>query len=252
MTNLRQLSTEQAIRYSRQISLKDFDLESQEKLMSKRALVIGVGGLGCSAAQFLVASGIGGITLVDDDVVELSNLQRQVLHTEDSVGDNKALSAQTSLAKLNSQCDLNIRTQRLTDEELQALMSDHEVIVDCSDNLATRKQLNRISLKLKKPLVSGAAIRMEGQVSVFLPGPDAPCYECFCQFFGEQQLSCVEAGVLSPVVGIVGAMQALEAVKLLAEYGTTMSGHLAIFDFLRNEWQQLQITKQKDCICQMR
>lgn len=251
MTLNRELTRDQAIRYSRQILLKDFDLAAQETLLNSRILLVGLGGLGCSAAQFLVAAGAGELILVDDDHVALSNLQRQVLHHESDLSENKACSALQSLTLINSECRLQAIEQRLSDESLAQISEKCDIIVDCSDNLETRMQLNRASLSCGKPLVSGAAIRMEGQVTVFVPGPLNPCYACFCRFFGEQQLSCVEAGVMSPVVGITGAMQALETIKQLTGYGNTLAGQVAMFDFMRNDWQHINIQKQNDCICQV-
>ncbi|MDN4501644.1 molybdopterin-synthase adenylyltransferase MoeB [Alteromonadaceae bacterium BrNp21-10] len=246
-----ELTPQQAIRYSRQILLQGFDLECQEKLLDSRALQIGVGGLGCASAQYLVAAGVGTLTLVDDDVVDSSNLQRQILHSEADIGELKITSAVNTLKALNSQCDISAIDQRLSDEQLATQLQQHDVVIDCSDNLATRNQLNRLCYQYKKPLVSGAAIRMEGQICSFIPSQDTPCYQCLSQLFGEQQLTCVEAGIMAPVVGIVGSMQALETIKILTGFGETLSSKLMLFDAKYNQWQTFTLKKQPNCpICQ--
>lgn len=254
---MKQLTEQQALRYSRHIMLPSMDLSGQEALLNAHVLIIGVGGLGCAVAQYLVAAGIGQITLVDDDTVENSNLQRQVLHTELSVGENKAISAQQRLAALNSECQINTITQRLTENELLSLVSSGgpykpvSVIVDCSDNLATRKQLNGISVVTQRPLVTGAAIRMEGQIVTYIPTSDhateSPCYACYSRLFGEQDLSCMEAGVLAPIVGIVGATQALEVTKLISNVADVTPGRLLLLDGATLQWKTLVIKRYDQC-----
>ncbi|TDF41799.1 molybdopterin-synthase adenylyltransferase MoeB [Alteromonadaceae bacterium M269] len=243
----KQLTNKQALRYNRQILLPNFDLDRQEILLNARALMIGVGGLGCACAQYLVASGVGSLTLVDDDNVDLSNLQRQVLHTEDTVGMNKCLSAKASLNKINSDCNITTIDHRMSRDEFLVEANNHDIIIDCTDNLATRNLVNEVSIKSNTPLVSGAAIRMEGQVSSFIPGKENACYECLSQRFGEQTLSCVESGILSPVVGIIGSMQALEAVKILTSLGDNLSSQLLLFDALSTEWNKFTISKNLQC-----
>lgn len=243
----KQLNQQQALRYSRQILLPSFDMEGQESLLNAKVLQIGAGGLGCACAQFLVSSGIGEITIVDDDIVELTNLQRQVLHGESDLGISKVQSAYNSLQKLNSECKINIIEQRLDDNALQLLAETHDIIVDCSDNLATRNQLNNLSISNLKPLVSGAAIRLEGQISTFIPGPNNPCYQCLSKLFGEQNLSCVESGVLAPVVGIIGSMQALETIKTLSGLGENSQGKLLMLDAASSQWRTFTITKDPQC-----
>lgn len=244
----KQLTTEQAMRYSRQILLPGFDLDKQEVLLNSRVLLIGVGGLGCAAAQYLVAAGIGLITLVDDDKVDRSNLQRQVLHGEADVGINKCESAKQSLQLVNSECKIECINQRIDADKLTQCLAHHDIIVDCCDNFATRNLLNQASVKNKMPLISGAAIRMEGQVSSFIPNLKNACYQCLSHMFSEQELSCVEAGVMSPIVGIVGSIQALEAIKVLTQFGQPLVNQLMLFDATTMEWQTFKIPKNKNCI----
>lgn len=212
---MKSLNKSLAMRYNRQISLPGVDLDGQERLLNARVLQIGVGGLGCTVAQNLVAAGIGVITLVDDDRVELSNIHRQVLHQEKDLGKSKVDSAKASLLQTNSDCIINTVERRMEDVQLKKEISAADVIVDCSDNLSTRNQLNKLCWQLNKPLVSGAAIRFEGQLMCFSPELNTPCYQCVSQLFGEQQLSCAEAGVMPPVVTAVGSLQAMEVMKIL-------------------------------------
>lgn len=249
-TMTKHLSNELAMRYCRQILLPEFDLDGQETLLNSRVLQIGVGGLGCASAQYLVAAGLGHLTLVDDDIVESSNLQRQVLHQESNLGQKKVFSAADSLRALNSHCQIEPLQHRLHSQELASRLAETDLVIDCSDNLQTRNQLNANCVEYKTPLVSGAAIRFEGQISSFIPGDQSPCYQCLSQFFSEQQLSCVESGVLSPLVGIIGAMQALEGIKILTNTGTNLNGKLLMFDGLTMSWNQFAINKNPQCnIC---
>ncbi len=234
-------------RYSRQLLLPGFGFDGQEKLRAATALVVGAGGLGCAASQYLVAAGIGRLVLVDFDTVELSNLQRQILFTEANIGHSKARSAVARLQELNPHTDLHAIEQRSDDKTLQEQISAAAVVLDCSDNLATREQLNRLCWQGKVPLVSGAAIRMEGQLSVFPMTITDPCYQCFSHLFGEQELSCMEAGVLAPVVGIVGNLQALEAIKLIAGVGKPVAGKVLMFDGALGEWHSFALPKWVDC-----
>lgn len=241
------LSTKLAMRYNRQVSLPGFDIDGQEALLNSRVLIIGVGGLGCAAAQYLVAAGVGTITLVDDDCVEITNLQRQVLHHENNVGKNKCLSAEEVLSAMNSHTTIQAITERLSDDALSEQVQHHDLVMDCTDNLETRNQINRICVNAKKPLITGAAIRMEGQLSVYDPRQQCACYACISYLMGEQNLSCVEAGVMSPVVGIVGAMQALEGIKVLTDYGNPLTGKLMLFDGLSAQWRTLNVSKRDTC-----
>lgn len=247
----RTLSTELAMRYSRQILLGGFDLDKQEQLINASALLIGVGGLGCAAAQYLVASGIGKLTMVDDDTVETTNLQRQVLHSESSLGINKCASAKVSLSRLNSTVDIHTIEQRQTTDALHDLVKKHDVVLDCTDNLETRNQLNQVCYDNKTPLVSGAAIRMEGQLLCIIPSEKSACYACVSHLFGEQNLSCVESGVMSPIVGIIGATQALEAIKIVTQYGEPAVNRMLMFDGMSMQWQRFNIPKRDGCpVCQ--
>jgi adenylyltransferase/sulfurtransferase len=242
-----ELTDQEMLRYNRQIILRNFDFDGQERLKESAILIIGAGGLGCASSQYLAAAGIGKITLVDDDVVELSNLQRQVLHCDDTIGDKKVISAQKALNRINPYCTIKTVDNRLSDDELRILINDHDLVLDGTDNVDTRNQLNRLCFESKTPLVSGAAIRMEGQVSVYTYQDNEPCYQCLSSLFGQQALTCVEAGVMSPVVGIIGATQALEAIKVLANYGQPLIGKLLILDALSMNWREMKLMKQPSC-----
>ncbi|MDX1538904.1 molybdopterin-synthase adenylyltransferase MoeB [Arsukibacterium sp.] len=241
------LSAQQAMRYSRQLMLPAMDFRGQEALLASSVLLVGMGGLGCAAAPYLVASGIGSITLVDDDTIDRSNLQRQILYREADIGLSKVQQAAAGLRQLNAEIDIEALQQRLTAEDLAELIPQFSLVLDCSDNLVTRNAINAACVKAKVPLVSGAAIRFEGQVASFSMQGDTACYHCLSQLFGEQQLSCMEAGILSPVVGVIGTMQALEAVKILAEVGTPLYGKLQLFDALTSQWRQFGINKDPGC-----
>lgn len=242
------LTDEQMFRYSRQILLAGFDMDKQEILMNSKVLMLGVGGLGCAAAQYLVAAGVGQLTLVDDDRVELTNLQRQVLHCESNIGSKKVDSAYQSLQQLNRHVKLIPIDERLSESALTALVAEHDLVLDCTDNLATRNQLNAICYRQQTPLVSGAAIRMEGQVFCVLPQQQSACYGCISHFFGEQNLSCVESGVMSPIVGIIGATQANEAIKILTNYGQLPVNTLQVFDGLNSHWERFSVKRLADCV----
>ncbi|WP_414932413.1 molybdopterin-synthase adenylyltransferase MoeB [Vibrio europaeus] len=242
------LSDQEMLRYNRQIILKQFDFDGQEALKQASVLILGAGGLGCASSQYLATAGIGKLTLIDDDVVELSNLQRQVLHHDADVGTKKVLSASNSLKQLNPHLEVETIDTRLTDEELSILIASHSLVLDASDNVETRNQLNKLCYALKTPLVSGAAIRMEGQVSVFTHQDDSqPCYQCLSALFGNAALSCVEAGVMSPVVGIIGAVQAMEAIKVIANYGTPKQGKILMLDAMSMSWREMNLMKMPNC-----
>lgn len=241
------ISTEQAMRYNRQIVLPNFDLDKQEILLNAKVLIVGVGGLGCAAAQYLVAAGIGEITLIDDDKVDKSNLQRQVLHGEADIGVNKCLSAKVSLEQLNSDIKIHVIQKRLESDDYLDLIEPLDMVLDCTDNLASRNTLNQACYQSGTPLVSGAAIRMEGQLMSIVPKDNSACYACVSAYFGEQNLSCVESGVMSPVVGIIGAMQALEAIKVLCDYGQSNVNKLMMFDAMTSSWQSFKVPKKVNC-----
>lgn len=242
------LSDAEMLRYNRQIILKQFDFDGQEALKQSSILILGAGGLGCASSQYLATAGIGKITLIDDDVVELSNLQRQVLHNDADIGRLKVESAKESLLSLNPHLVVETVAKRLTDTELASLIEVHSLVLDASDNVETRNQLNRLCFASKTPLVSGAAIRMEGQISVFTYDDETqPCYQCLSSLFGSAALSCVEAGVMAPVVGIIGATQALEAIKVLANFGQSKAGKLLILDAMSLTWREMKLSKQPTC-----
>ncbi|MDF2177033.1 molybdopterin-synthase adenylyltransferase MoeB [Aliiglaciecola sp. CAU 1673] len=243
----KQLNQKQALKYNRQILLPGFDLEAQEALLNASVLMIGVGGLGNSAAQYLVSSGIGALTLCDDDKVELSNLSRQTLFIEQDIGRKKAQAAIARLSDLNPDGRLQFHTRRFDDSELAAQIRAHDLVLDCTDNLSSRNQINRHCVALGKPLVVGAAIRFEGQLFSYAPEHNAPCYQCLSALFTEPQQSCVESGILTPVVAIVGAMQALEAIKLITGVGKARPGRLQLFDGLSGEWRYMNVKRHALC-----
>lgn len=241
------LSDEEMLRYNRQIVLRGFDFEGQEKLKASRVLVVGLGGLGCAAAPYLASAGVGHLTLLDFDTVSLSNLQRQILHSDATVGQPKVASARQQLAAINPHCQLEAINAQLDDESLSTLIARHDAVLDCTDNVITREQINRWCFQHKVPLISGAAIRMEGQLSVFTWQPDEPCYRCISRLFGDQTLSCVEAGVLAPLVGVVGAMQALEAIKVLTAWGQPAKARLLMYDAMSAEFRSLKVARDVQC-----
>ncbi|CAM3493973.1 molybdopterin-synthase adenylyltransferase MoeB [Rouxiella silvae] len=244
---LPELSDAETLRYNRQIVLRGFDFDGQEKLKASHALIVGLGGLGCAAAQYLAAAGVGSLTLLDFDTVSLSNLQRQTLHTDARIGMKKVASAAIALAGVNPHLRLQQIDHQLEDDALLALIAQCDVVIDCTDNVGTRNQLNKHCFQLKKALVSGAAIRMEGQVSVFTYKHDEPCYRCLSRLFGEDVLTCVEAGVMAPLVGTVGSLQAMEAIKLLTGYGEVKTGRLLMFDAMSLQFREMKLLKNPHC-----
>ncbi|GIU39083.1 molybdopterin-synthase adenylyltransferase MoeB [Shewanella sp. MBTL60-112-B2] len=241
------LSDAEILRYSRQISIKSMDFEGQEKLKQAKVLIIGAGGLGCAASQYLAVAGAGSMTLVDFDTVEISNLQRQVLHQDANVGQAKVDSAKQSLTALNPHIQIETINAVLDDHEIDALVEQHSIVMDCTDNVAVREQLNQSCFKHKKPLISAAAIRMEGMVTVFDYQESPPCYHCFSKLFGEQQLSCVESGILAPVVGMIGCLQAVEAIKVIANMGQTLAGRILMIDAMTMEFREMKLPKMAQC-----
>lgn len=241
------LSHQEMLRYNRQIILRGFDFDAQQQLKASRILIVGLGGLGCAAGQYLAAAGVGSLTLLDFDTVSLSNLQRQVLHHDARIGHPKVESARDSLAAVNPHVHLDICHHQLDDDALSTLIACHDLVLDCTDNVATRNQLNRIGYQQKKPLISGAAIRMEGQISVFTYQPDQPCYCCLSRLFGDNALSCVESGVMAPLPGIIGALQAMEAIKLLTDYGSPCSGKILLYDAMTCEFRQIKLPADPQC-----
>ena len=225
-----ELSHQEELRYNRQIVLKDIDFDGQETLNSTKMLIVGLGGLGCAASQYLAVAGVGHLTLLDFDTVDLSNLQRQVLHDDSRLGMPKVESAKLSLQRLNPHIQVDTIHQLLDEQQLHDLVSKFDVVLDCTDNITTRNQLDLACAAHKIPLISGAAIRMEGQISVFTYEDNTPTYHTLSRLFGDNTLSCVEAGVLAPIVGLVGSIQALEAIKVRLKIGKNLCGRLLLID----------------------
>jgi len=249
------MNDDQLLRYARHILLDEFGIEGQERLSAARVLIVGAGGLGSPAALYLAAAGVGELVLADDDEVDLSNLQRQILHGNDSVGMPKAESGKRSLAALNPEVRVVPLVQRLDDAALREQAARVDLVLDCCDNFATRHAVNRVCVALRKPLVSGAAIRFSGQVSVFdLRNDEAPCYHClFPEAADVEELRCATTGVLGPLVGVVGASQAIEAIKLLAGMGEPLVGRLLCLDALTMQWQTLRYGRDPGCpVCSER
>lgn len=244
---LPELTDEEALRYNRQIVLRGFDFDGQERLKAARVLIVGLGGLGCAAAQYLAAAGVGNLTLLDFDSVSVSNLQRQILHRDARIGMAKVASARLTLQEINPHVNIETWPTQLEPTALRAGVATHDVVLDCTDNVATREALNHACFSEKVPLVSGAAIRMEGQISVFTYQPDAPCYRCLSRLFGDSALSCVEAGVIAPLVGIIGSLQAMETIKLLAQYGQPLAGKLLLFDAMTLQFREMALPKHPQC-----
>lgn len=242
------LNDEQLLRYSRQIMLAEVDIDGQQAWLNSRVLIIGAGGLGSPVSMYLAAAGIGTLVLVDDDEVDLSNLQRQIVHTTERIGMSKVESAKQSLLALNPTITVETIDRRLDETELAAQVEQADLVVDCTDNFSTRFALNRACVAHQTPLVSGAAIRTEGQVAVYDPRhPDSPCYQCLYKEGDDEALTCSESGVLAPLVGIIGSVQAMEALKVLASIGTPLVGKLLLLDGLRMDWRSLKLRKDPAC-----
>lgn len=235
------------LRYSRQIMLPELDIEGQQRLQAARALIIGLGGLGSPAAMYLAAAGVGTLALADDDRVDLSNLQRQIVHTTERIGLDKTASAEIGLHALNPDTRIVLHRTRLQGGALHAAVEAADVVLDCSDNFATRFDLNAMCHATQTPLVSGAAIRWDGQITVFDGRPGGPCYRCLYPDDGTEDLRCSENGVVAPLVGIIGAMQALEAIKLLCAVGEPLGGRLLMLDALRMQWRELRLRADPAC-----
>ena len=244
------MNDNQLLRYSRHILLPQISYEGQDKLVHSHALVVGAGGLGSPVALYLAASGVGALTICDFDVVDLTNLQRQIIHTTPSVGINKAVSAQQSIYEINPDVMVKTIQKKSTEDDFAALVTQADVVIDCSDNFATRYTLNRLCVKLKKPLVSGAALGFEGQITVYDMRSDAsPCYHCLFPDNGEDtDLRCATNGVFAPLVGMIGTTQAAEALKLLMGIGDSLQGRLLLLDALAMEWRTIKLSKDPACI----
>lgn len=242
------MDDQQLLRYSRQIMLPQLDLDGQLRLLESSVLIIGAGGLGSPVAMYLAAAGVGRLLINDFDTVELSNLQRQIIHSQNDIGRRKVDSAKDNLSALNSDIKVITYDHQLNHAELAAVVANADLVIDGSDNFPTRFAVNQACVQEGKPLVSGAAIRMEGQVSVFHPaGGNSPCYRCLYSETGEQSETCSETGVLAPVVGIIGSIQATEAIKLLSGMGSSLIGRVLMLDALQMEWRSLKLKKDPGC-----
>jgi adenylyltransferase/sulfurtransferase len=243
------MNDDQLLRYSRHILLPQIGIDGQERILGARALVVGAGGLGSPVALFLATAGLGRITLCDGDAVDLTNLQRQIAHRMATVGVNKAESARMTLAALNPDVRVDVVPERVAGERLAALVAEHDVVLDCSDNFATRHAVNRACVAARVPLVSGAAVRFDGQVAVFDPRrPDGACYQClFPEDAESEDVRCAVMGVFAPLVGVVGSLQAAEALKLVAGAGETIANRLLLYDALAAEWRSVRLTRDPAC-----
>ncbi|TAL79380.1 MAG: molybdopterin-synthase adenylyltransferase MoeB [Burkholderiaceae bacterium] len=243
------------LRYARHILLDELGIEGQERLLAARVLIVGAGGLGSPAACYLASAGVGHIVLADDDHVELSNLQRQILHTTSRLGWAKAESGKHALAEINPDVQVQALVRRLLGDDLDGVVAGVDIVLDCCDNFATRHAINRACFRHSKPLVSGAAIRFAGQVSVFDPRrDDSPCYQClFPEADQARELSCAITGVLGPLVGIIGSVQAAEAIKILAHVGEPLVGRLLNLDALTMRWNEVRFARDPLCpVCSHR
>ncbi len=242
------LTDDELLRYSRQIMLPNVDVAGQLALRSATVAIIGVGGLGCPAALYLAAAGVGTLILADDDRVDLTNLQRQILHTTARVGALKVDSARDALSEINPDVQIRPIATRMQGDELRTLVQDADVVVDATDNFDSRFELNRTCVVYRTPLVSGAAIRWEGQIAVFdARRPDSPCYQCLYAEGDDTALNCSENGIAGPVVGLIGVFQALETIKLITGAGDPCVGHVMYFDGLAAEWRKFRLPKLPDC-----
>ena len=239
----------QLLRYSRHILLDEFGVEAQQRLSSSHALIVGAGGLGCPAALYLAASGIGRLTIADGDSVDATNLQRQILYRDNSVGLPKAGSARAALREVNPEVEVIALGERLEGDALERVVAGADVVLDCTDNFATRHALNRACVKHRKALVSGAAIRFDGQLAVFdLQRDEAPCYAClFPEDASAEDVACAVMGVFSPLTGTIGTLQAAEAIKQLCGIGASLSGRLQMFNALDGEWRTVRVPKDPGC-----
>lgn len=239
-------------RYARHIVLREIGGTGQKKLENAKILIVGAGGLGAPALQYLAAAGVGTIGVIDDDMVENANLQRQVIHRDEDIGTPKVFSAQRAMLAQNPYVDVRPYHRRLTDEIASDLFADYDVILDGTDNFETRYLINRIAVAQGKPLISGALSQWEGQLSVFDPTNDAPCYQCIFPSAPSAELapSCAEAGVVGPLPGVIGAMMAQEAIKLITSAGTVLRGEMLIYDGLYGETRKMRLKPRADCsIC---
>lgn len=247
------MNDHQLLRYSRHILLPQIDIAGQEKLCQSRVLIVGAGGLGSPAAIYLAASGVGNLIICDGDQVDLTNLQRQIVHDSQSVGLAKVHSAKQSLARINPDINIVPIQEHVIAEELLQLIAEVDAVIDATDNFSTRHHINRACIIHKKPLISGAVVRFEGQVSVFdLRHPDSPCYHCLYPMDGdEEDMPCAIMGVFSPIAGIIGCVQAAETLKILLNIGKSLNGRLLLLDGLTMNWRSIKLHKDPACLaCQ--
>ena len=244
------MNDEQLLRYSRHVLLEDIDVAGQERLLTAHTLVIGAGGLGSAAAPYLAAAGVGKITLVDHDQVELTNLQRQIMHTQESIGQNKAASGKSFLQRLNPGVVVDTIEAKADDSLLDQLLPTVNIVLDCTDNFATRHMINRLCVKHQVPLVSGSALRFDGQISVFdSRNKTSPCYACI--FSPEEQfeeVSCASMGIFSPLVGIIGAMQAAQALQVLIGFGEPLVGRMLLWNARNTQIDEIRISRNTGCL----
>jgi len=249
------MNDQDLLRYSRHILLDDIGIEGQEKILAAHVVIIGAGGLGSAAAPYLAAAGVQKITLIDHDIVDLTNLQRQIMHQQDSIGQAKVLSGKNMLEKLNPNLAVKAIQEKADEKLLDSLLQDTTVVLDCSDNFTTRQLVNKMCVKHGVPLVSGSAIKFDGQVTVLDSSKtNAPCYACLFppeQIFDEVQ--CSTMGVFSPLVGIIGAMQAAQALQLIMHIGEPLTGRLLLWDARSTEMQEIKVSKRDNCpICSIK
>ncbi|HUF22025.1 MAG TPA: molybdopterin-synthase adenylyltransferase MoeB [Burkholderiales bacterium] len=239
----------QLLRYSRHILLPEIGIDGQEKLLTSRVLVVGAGGLGAPVCLYLAASGVGHLTICDDDAVDLTNLQRQIVHFTDSIGRKKVDSARETLGRINPDVQVEAVAERVAGDRLEELVLSADIVIDATDNFATRHAINSACVRHRKPLVSGAAIRFDGQVTVFdLRRDGSACYHCLFAEEGDlEEMRCAVMGVFAPLVGIIGATQAAEALKLIAGTGDSLDGRLLMLDALAMQWRSVRLKKDPNC-----
>jgi len=242
------MNDDQLLRYSRQIMLPEMDIAGQQRLVDATVLIVGMGGLGCPVAMYLAAAGVGQLLLADDDKVELTNLQRQIAHSQADIGANKVDSVQRTLLGLNPDVKISAINQRLLGDDLDQAVAQADVVVDASDNFTTRFAINRSCVKLRKPLVSGAAIRMEAQVAVFdSREPGSACYQCLYTEGDDEDANCARNGVMAPLVGIIGSIQAMETIKLLSKVGKPLVSRLLLLDAATMQWREMKLPRDPSC-----
>lgn len=243
------MNDQQLLRYSRQIMLEGFDVAGQQRLLDAKVLIVGLGGLGCPVALYLTAAGVGELWLADHDDVDISNLQRQIAHGTADIDRPKVMSAKEAIEQINPEVNTVCISEKLTGQFLWDAVAKVDLVIDATDNFSTRFEINRACVELKTPMVSGAAIRTQGQVIVFNAADEqSPCYRClYDDGAGDELLSCAESGVLAPLVGVIGSMQALQAIKILSGFGEVTAGQLMVFDAKYMEWQSVRVPRVKSC-----